>query len=124
MDWLRINCLQCNPDKTEFLLFGYDPLPGWTGAWPSSDILPPTPMLFDVQLSFKAQIPAVVKSCSWILRMLKIFLDFLPWDAQITVVRALILSRLDYANVLYLEIPDYLIHLLQVVQNMAIRPSI
>lgn len=37
------------------------------------------------------------------------------------VIQALITSRLDYANVLYLGLPEYLLNRLQVVQNAAAR---
>lgn len=44
----------------------------------------------------------------------------LPTYAQVTVVKSLIMSRLDYTNVLYLGLPEFLIQQLQVVQNMAV----
>lgn len=78
-------------------------------------------ILFDTQLSFKAQSAAVVKPCIWIIRLLRKVLTFLPHEVQVIVVMGPILLRLDCVNVLYLGIPDYLLECLQVVPNMAVR---
>lgn len=48
-------------------------------------------------------------------------MHLIPQEAQVIVVRALVLSRLDYVNVFYLGIPEYLIQRLQVVQNIVVR---
>lgn len=53
--------------------------------------------------------------------MLKQFLPLLSVNHRKTVVQAMITSRLDYANILYLGIPEYMLSRLQVVQNAAAR---
>lgn len=56
-----------------------------------------------------------------ILKSLKKFFPLLPQSAKETATRALILSRVDYANGLYVGLPDYMLKKLQVVQNAAAR---
>lgn len=55
------------------------------------------------------------------LKKLRKFLPLLPNEAREMVTRALILSRLDYSNALYIGLPAYLMMKLQVVQNAAAR---
>lgn len=40
LEWLKAGKLQCNLIKTEILLFGWNPLSGWVGAW--LDTIPPS----------------------------------------------------------------------------------
>lgn len=55
------------------------------------------------------------------MKTLRTFLSLLPRAAKETVICALIWSRLDYANALYVGIPVYLLKKLQMVQNAAAR---
>lgn len=75
----------------------------------------------DTSLTMKAYIQTVVGSCFGLLRMLRNFLPLLPVEHQKMVVQALITSRLDHVNVLYLGLPEYLLNRLQVAQNAAAR---
>lgn len=127
--WLRENQLKCNPEKSEVIFFGSPPLVEWNRWWPS-DMSPPLSSVSMVKnlgikmhnaLSMKAQVQSVAGSCFGLLRMLRKFLPLLPLDHRKTVVQALIVFRLDYVNVLYLGLPEYLLNRLQVVQNAAAR---
>lgn len=75
----------------------------------------------DSTLSMRSQVQSVAGSCFGLLRMLRKCLPLLPLDHRKTVVQALIISRLDYVNVLYLGLPEYLLNYLRVVQNAAAR---
>lgn len=76
---------------------------------------------FSKNLTFSTQVKKLAGTCFGILKTLRKFLPLLPRSAKETVVRALILSHLDYANALYAGIPGYLLNKLQVVQNSAAR---
>lgn len=130
--WFQLHQLKCNPDKSEIILFG---LPGdnmWRNWWPQ-DRSPPSALVKTVKnlgvrmednLSMKAQVQVVVGSCFGVLKMLRQFLPLMMESHSKTVVQALVLSRLDYVNSLYLGIPEYLLTRLQVVQNAAARAII
>lgn len=75
----------------------------------------------DNSLNMKLQVQAVAGQCFSILKVLKQFLPLLQLSHRKKVVQALIGSRLDYVNVLYLGLPEYLLSRLQVVQNAAAR---
>lgn len=76
---------------------------------------------FDNTLSFSDQIAAVTRTCFGILKMLRKILDLLPLDAKRTIVQALLTSRLDYCNILYLRVTKINLNILQKVQNAAAR---
>lgn len=63
----------------------------------------------------------MARTCYGILKMLRKIIPLLPFRARRLMVQALILSRLDYANVLYLGAPCSTIKRLQTVQNCAAR---
>lgn len=72
-------------------------------------------------LSFKDHIGKVISSCFLILRILRKIKFLLPEDSLKTVVTALILSRLDYCNSLYINLQKGQLARLQTVQNAAAR---
>lgn len=127
--WLQRNHLKCNSDKSEVLFFGCPSDVRWKQWWPA-DMHPPladVPLAknlgvkMDSSLSFKQQVLTVVGQCFGILKQLKQFLPFLPLSHRKTIIQALIGSKIDYANVLYLGLPEYLLNHLQIVQNHAAR---
>ncbi|KAF7245360.1 RNA-directed DNA polymerase from mobile element jockey [Varanus komodoensis] len=91
MGWMRANKLKLNPDKTEVLLVG------------------------------EAQVMAVVRSTFLQLRLIHQLRPFLENDCLATVTHALVTSRLDYCNALYMSIPLKMVRILQLVQNRAPR---
>lgn len=80
--------------------------------WPESlgtlsDLFPKVKNLgfvLDENLSMNLQMIKVTATCFAALIWLKKFIWMIPQSAQRTVVQVLILSRLDYGNLLYLEI--------------------
>ena len=75
----------------------------------------------DENLDFKTHTRKVVSSCFTTLRNISKVKNFIPKECLNTVVCALVLSRLDYCNALYYNIHSSDLHMLQAVQNAAIR---
>lgn len=129
LGWMTSNCLRLNSGKTEVIIFGNN-MNLWTPDWWPTK-LGTLPLLVekvknlgvmvDKKLSFEDQVSRVISSCFFLLRILRKIHFFLSRDSLRTVVTALILSRLDYCNGLYLNIQKRLMNRLQVVQNAAAR---
>lgn len=127
--WLQRHQLKCNSEKSEIIFFGPSPGDDWRDWWPADMSPPATPVKLvknlgvkiDGDLAMKDQVQSVVGSCFATIRMLRQFLPLLPISHRRTVVQALIISKLDYSNVLYLGLPEYLLSRLQVAQNAAAR---
>ena len=77
--------------------------------------------IFDSMLNFKNHINSVVKTCNYHIRNLYSVRKFLDQDCLITLVHSLIVSRVDYCNSLYLELPSYLLKKLQSIMNKSAR---
>lgn len=78
-------------------------------------------MWLDSRLSFEYHTRRVTGVCFGILRGLRKTLDLLPTTARQTLVHALVTSRLDYGNALYLGANAGCIARLQRIQNAAAR---
>lgn len=127
--WMSSHCLKRNAGKTEVLIFGNN-ANLWSPAWWPDDLgSPPVPttraknlrVIVDVNLSFKDHISKVISLCFLILRILRKIKFLLPEESLKTVVTALILSRLDYCNSLYINAQKGQLARLQTVQNAAAR---
>lgn len=128
-NWMAQNCLKINSSKTEVVLFGNNSS-FWSPTW-SPDTMGklPTPIrkvknlgvYIDNKLTFKDQENAVVSASSYTLRACKKIMPYLPKDSQQTVITALVMSKLDYCNSLYLNIQEGLMKKLQLLQNSAAR---
>ncbi len=125
--WMAQNFLQLNEAKTECLIFG--------SIIPSSHMLTGLVstasnlhrqvrnlgVVFDSELKFNKQVNSVVKAGFFQLRNIAKIKHFLSFDDLKHVIHALILSRLDYCNSLYLGIPAVLLNRLQLLQNATTR---
>lgn len=78
-------------------------------------------VIIDDSLTMQQQAVRVSSTCFTIMKWLRKILWMLPADTQKTVVHALITSRLDYGNVLYLGSNKAVTRRLQLVQNSAAR---
>ena len=74
---------------------------------------------FDNHLSWCAHINDLIKTSHATLRALRSFRRFTPMKVRKSLVEALILSKLSYANVVFGQLPTYLIQRLQRIQNTA-----
>ncbi|KAF7248769.1 Transcription elongation factor A protein 2 [Varanus komodoensis] len=128
MGWMRANKLKLNPDKTEV------PLVGGSGfgegelnlvlngvALPLRDKVRSLGVLLDPELSLEAQVTAVARSAFLQLRLIHQLRPFLENDCLATVTHALVTSRLDFCNALYVGLPLKTVWILQLVQNRAAR---
>ena len=76
-------------------------------------------VIFDRHLTWSEQINSVVKSTYGILRTLKTFKRCTPFKVRKSLAESLVLSRINYCNVVYGQLPLYLLKRLQRVQNCA-----
>ena len=70
-------------------------------------------MLFQQNLLWNNHITELTSSCYGVLAVLKKLKQFTPFHIKIQLAEALVLSTLDYCNVLYNALPTYLIRRLQ-----------
>uniref|UniRef100_A0A8D2Q3W3 Reverse transcriptase domain-containing protein n=1 Tax=Varanus komodoensis TaxID=61221 RepID=A0A8D2Q3W3_VARKO len=128
MGWMRANKLKLNPDKTEVLLVG-------RSGFREGDLnlvmngvvvrlrdkVRSLGVLLDPELSLEAQVTAVARSAFfqlWLIHQLRTYLEN---DCLATVTHALVTSRLDFCNMLYVGLPLKTVRILQLVQNRAAR---
>ncbi|KAF7246976.1 CMP-sialic acid transporter [Varanus komodoensis] len=128
MGWMRANKLKLNPDKTEVLLVGGSGfgegelnLDHNGVALPLRDKVHSLGVLLDPELSLEAQVTAVARSAFLQLRLIHQLRPYLENDCLATVTHALVTSRLDFCNALYVGLPLKTVRILQLVQNRAAR---
>ncbi len=79
----------------------------------------PTTVMFVDQLTFKEHSAKTARSCMFALHNIRKIRPFLTQHAAQLLVRALVISRLDYCNVLLTGFPSNTIKPLQMIQNAA-----
>ncbi|KAF7244380.1 putative RNA-directed DNA polymerase from transposon BS [Varanus komodoensis] len=128
MGWMRANKLKLNPDKTEVLLvggsgFGEGELNLVLNgvALPLRDKVRSLGVLLDPELSLEAQVTAVARSAFLQLWLIHQLCPYLEYNCLVTVTHALVTSRLDFCNTLYVGLPLKTVRILQLVQNRAVR---
>ncbi len=126
-NWMSLNFLQLNPNKTEILVIGSQHI--------TNQILPSTGylsqhikpvarnlgVLFDSNLCFEQHIIKLVQSCFYQLRNIAKIRPILTFRDAETVIHAFISSRLDYCNSLFSCLNQKTLKRLQIVQNSAAR---
>ena len=75
----------------------------------------------DATLSLKHHITQKCRTAMWNLQKLKTICPFLTTEACHTVVRGIVCSHLDYANAIFVGLPECEISKLQRVQNIAAK---
>ncbi|KAF7244472.1 VWFA and cache domain-containing protein 1 [Varanus komodoensis] len=127
-EWMRANKLKLNPDKMEVLLVGgsgfgeggFDLV--LNGATlPLRDKVRSLGVLLDPELSLEAQVTAVARNAFLQLRLINQLRPYLEYYCLATVTHALVTSRLDFCNALYVGLPLKTVRTLQLVQNRAAR---
>uniref|UniRef100_A0A670II27 Reverse transcriptase domain-containing protein n=1 Tax=Podarcis muralis TaxID=64176 RepID=A0A670II27_PODMU len=126
--WMAANRLRLNPDKTEVLFLGDR---GWACGGdslvlngvtvPLKDQVCSLGVILDSQLSMEAQVNFVSRAAVYQLHLVRRLRPYLPADCLVRVVHALVISRLDYYNVLYVGLPLKVTWKLQLIQNAAAR---
>ena len=129
-DWMKSNKLMLNNNKTEFFIAGsrqgIDKLPPLQLQVGESTIMPSSHVrnlgvLFDTNMTMSKQVSAIVSSANFQLRNLYRLRRFLDQDTRHQVVRALILSRLDYGNSLLYGTTSQELNRLQSIQNKSAK---
>ena len=76
-------------------------------------------VMVDQNLSWTDQINHVIKSAQSNLQVIKRFQRFTPFNVRKTLAESLVLSKLNYCNTVYSQIPQYMKKKLQRIQNCA-----
>jgi len=129
-DWMTVNLLKLNGDKTELLIVTNKKYKNLTTidcmSLDSASIYPSTNIrnlgaIFDNTLDMEAFINAKCKAARYSLRNISRVRKSLTTDACKIIVQAYVTSKLDYCNSLLYGLPSLLINRLQKVQNTAAR---
>uniref|UniRef100_A0A803T068 Reverse transcriptase domain-containing protein n=1 Tax=Anolis carolinensis TaxID=28377 RepID=A0A803T068_ANOCA len=126
--WMRANKLKLNPDKTEVLQVSRtsDRGIGWQPvldrvALPLKAQVRSLGVLLDSALTLEAQVSAVAGRAFAQLKLVRQLRPYLEKSDLTMVVHALVTSRLDYCNALYVGLPLKTARKLQLVQRSAAR---
>ena len=129
-NWMSINKLKLNKDKTELLYF-YSKYNTQNLQFPSiqfgSDVISPSPfarnigVLFDSTLSLTHHIKQLSKSAFYHLKNIARIRRFLSFATTEKLIHAFITSKIDNYNSLLFGLPKYSIDKIQYIQNAAAR---
>ena len=78
-------------------------------------------VMLDEKLSMDRQIASVKKKCSWTLMNLRTIGSYLDEEIKLMMVKQLVISKLDYCNVLYMNLAQKRLKKLKSVLNQGIR---
>ena len=127
---MSLNFLKLNESKTEFIIVGVRQQLNKIGKLSikvGDDIITNAAVVrnlgvhIDSELKLSTHINKIVSSSFNTLRNIARIRQHLDCDTTKTLVQALIISRLDYCNSLFLGIPQYNLDKLQRIQNMSCR---
>ena len=130
-NFMSANKLKLNPEKTEFILIGSKNnhkqlLPHFPINILSNQVSPAQSVrnlgvVFDSNFSFSDHVSQVIKSTRVHARDLYRIRALLDLNTSVLLVNALLSSRLDYCNSLFLSLTDFELRRLQLVQNSLCR---
>ena len=129
-EWMSQNHLKLNEAKTEMLMVGnpsvrekcdLSSLTIGTECVTFSDSARNIGVVLDSGLTMADHVQSVARSCYFQLHRIGRIRPYLSEDAAATLVRSLVLSKLDYSNSLLYGLPDVLLDKLQLIQNNAVR---
>jgi len=127
--WMTQNLLKLNMDKTEMIIFK----PKRHAACPERSLqvgdctvvegvcIKSLGVHLDKHLSMEHQVNTTVRTCYYNIRNIGSIRRYISDDACKTLIQSLVISRLDYANALYIGLPKYMLDRLQRAQNSAAR---
>ena len=128
--WMAANRLQLNHEKTEAL---------WCSSERRQHQIPTTPVrvgctsvqpvtaarnlgvYLDGDVSMRTHVTSTVRACFAILRQIRSIRHSLPRPAMLTMLRSLVINKLDSCGSVMAGAPDVLLHRLQSVLNAAVR---
>uniref|UniRef100_A0A669BFN4 Reverse transcriptase domain-containing protein n=1 Tax=Oreochromis niloticus TaxID=8128 RepID=A0A669BFN4_ORENI len=122
--WLSLNFLKLNENKTEVVIFGnFNHIDSTLGALSlyCKTHVKNLGVYIDGSFKLNKQVSAVVQSCFFQLRQLAKVKPYLPANVFERVIHLFLTCRLDYCNSLHYGLDQATIHRLQMVQNAAAR---
>ena len=129
-EWMNLNRLKMNNEKTEFMLLGSRAQLGKCqtnsinvcgNLVQRNTVVKYLGVHTDEQLSFKTQIKEKCKIASMNLYFIRQIRNYLTFEACQQAVQSLVISHIDYANALYSELPNKTLAPLERVQRMAAK---
>ena len=132
--WMLQNFMQLNESKTQFAVLGKKSVlkncddislefnsSSITQSDFKNDSVKSLGVKLDSDLSMLRQISDIKMKCFWTLSNLRTFSHYLDEDLKITLVKTLIISKIDYCNALYAGCNQYAIKKLQSTMDYAVR---
>jgi hypothetical protein len=128
--WMKANRLQLNQSKTEVMWCSSQKrqhqIPSEPVRIGEASILPSSfvrnlGVFIDADVTMRAHVTAVIRSCFAVLRQIRSIRRSLPSHALQTLIHALVISRLDYCCSVLAGVPHSQLHRLQSVLNAAAR---
>ena len=130
-NFMSANKLKLNPEKTEFILIGsknnrkqllpYFPINILGNQVSPAQSVRNLGVVFDSNFSFSDHVSQVIKSTRVHARDLYRIHPLLDLNTSVLLANALVSSRLDYCNSLFLSLTDFELRRLQLVQNSLCR---
>lgn len=128
--WMDENRLKLNNDKTEYIMFGschqlckciIREVEINNAIIKRSQSVKYLGVMLDENLTMTQQISSKCRAAMYGLRLIRSIRSYLTDDACHTAVLGLVISHLDYANALYVNLPATHINRMQCIQNMAAK---
>lgn len=128
--WMTQQKLKLNDDKTEVLFISsprYEKQINVTEFFVDETAVVPASsarnigVIFDANLSMKAQITSICQAAHYHLRNIGRIRKFITYDACEKLIHAFVTSKLDFGNALLFGLPDYQLKRLQRILNKAAR---
>ena len=129
-NWMCKNRLQMNNGKTEFIYFGSRQMLSLCNIEEidvqgtkinRSDIVRYLAALLDSELNLKKHVTTICAKAMNSINMIKLIRNSLSKEVCQTIVQALVISHLDYANAILIDLPDITIKKIQSVHNIVAR---
>ena len=128
--WMTENYLCLNDGKTEVLILGgkadlekvnINHVTVGNSKIEANDTARNIGAHFDSNMDMKPHVNKVIRACYHQIRLIAKIRKYLSMDSASKLIHAFVTSRLDNLNSLLVELPDYVLNKLQLVQNNAAR---
>ena len=128
-NWMILNGLKLNEEKTELLLLssGYRPSPSLEFVRVGGETIQPSSsvrnvgVILDPSADMEDQIKKICKTCHFHLTNISKIRTYLDRESTEAIIHAFVTTNLDYCNAILYGLPKVLLNCLQLVQNRAAR---
>ena len=128
-NWMILNGLKLNEEKTEFLLLSsrYRPSPSLESVRVGGEIIQPSSsvcnlgVILDPSVDMEDHIKKICKTCHFHLTNISKIRSYLDCKSTEAIIHAFVTTNLDYCNAMLYGLPKVLLNRLQLVQNRAAR---